>query len=240
MRSVFIVVTSFSVCATTWAGGTAHYAGVPYVQPALDVAYLVQTYESELHLVYDFQVNVDSGDKWTAVSTRASFETSNSIYEGYFTFWDHPSGGNFPTPANFSYFGLAAYDTFWTSSEEFPNIDVNPSAQATTFAPGSPRINNPIVRDAEWYVDPSDPEVDGGLYTLSRFNVTGDLPPGCTWESGFLLAVWIEVQGDLYFASTGGQPHPFSLQIPICSVIEPEPSSLGLLLLGVTVVLRRS
>ena len=230
MRGTFIILASLCVCGAAMADGFATWNYVPYVAPVTDFAYDIGLYESEAHCVIDFQVNVDPGDKWTAASAYAYLLRESPDLEA--AFWDHPSGGNIPVPATFVYFGLAAYDSFWTCTEEYPNPDLNPSSVATTFAPGSPIQNTDSLREAEWYADPGDPEADGGLYTLARYNVTGDLPFYPLQPD----SIWLVISGDLYFSSTGGTPHPFSLTIPARI---PEPTSLSLLLIGAAAALRR-
>ena len=235
MKKTLATFAVLCVCGAAFAAGTASYAVVPYVAPGTDVAYPIAQYEGEGHRVYDLQVNVDAGDKWTTASALAYF--MSDAPGGSLAFWDHPSGGNIPAPSNFSYFGLAAYDSFWTCTEEYPNPDLAPTAVATTFAPGSPIQNTATVREAEWYADPGDPEAGAGTFTLARYNVWGELPEGTYAEPVGPEAAWLVIEGDYYYASTGGTPHPYSLSIPVAWF--PEPASLSLLALGGLALLRR-
>jgi MYXO-CTERM domain-containing protein len=160
---------------------------------------------------YDLQITV-TDDTWTTASCEAVLEGA--------TFWNHPNGSEKePSAGMFPYFGLLRYDSFWTTTEEWPNPDLNPAADATTFAPGSPLAATSTHRKAEWYVDPLLPRAYGGVYTIARFTI---LPTSPDWR----LYMW----GGTYLASTGGDPHPYAV---------PEPSGLGLLILGGLALLRR-
>jgi hypothetical protein len=231
MRNAIVLIACLLACGTAPAGGTASWSLVPYVRPNIDLGQNIDVYEAQNHAVCDLQVNVDAGDKWTTISARASIEGNPG---GYLSFWDHPVGGNIPTPSLFQDFGLSTYDTFWTCTEEYPNPDLNPDAIATTFAPGSPVENTSTVRQAEWYADPGQPEAGAGLFTLARFNIVGR-GPFQIWHLPGPTLMRVSIVGDMYFASTGGTPHPYSLFIDII----PEPASLGLLLIGAVAVPRR-
>jgi hypothetical protein len=226
--------------------GTAGYAEVAYERPAQDFAYDIDTYEGEGHRVVDLTVNVDDGDKWTTAYAAAYFECAFDPMVCCGTFWEHPEGGDTQAGVNTNFFGLTAFDSFWTCSEEYPNADADPEKNATTFAPGSPIAKEDCLREAEWYVDPEDPEVDGGLWVLARYNFTVDCslcpcPPGmeCVdYPTDFDVCCWLMIEGDMYYASTGGEAWPYSLAIPVCWCI-PEPGSLGLLALGALALIRR-
>ena len=231
--------------ALVFAGGSAGYADVAYVRPALDIAYDIDQYEGEGHRVVDLTVDVDDLDQWTTAYADAYFwcvdtpQDPNTPACG--TFWEHPEGGNTMEEPS-GYFQLDIYDSFWTCPEEYPNPDLDPTKLATTFAPGSPLINTGYRKAAEWYADPEDPNVDGGLWTLARYNFTLDCslcPPGtCVpYDNGEPVNCYLIIEGDMYYASTGGLPWAYSLEIPVCWV--PEPGSLGLLALGTLALIRR-
>ena len=114
-------------------------------------------------------------------------------------------GGNTqPNTALFDQFGLLKYDSFWTCTEEYPNPDVDPDDDATAFAPGSPLALNETHREAEWYVDPSAPNVDGGSYTLARYTVL--------WLGG--TPGILSMEGCVFVSSTQ-IPNYFSFDITI-------------------------
>lgn len=239
MKNSLVMFAVQCVCGAAFAAGTAGYAVVPYVAPGMDVMYSIAQYEGEDHRVFDLTVNVDDGDKWTTASAYACFVCDPAFPGGTLAFWDHPSGGNVPFPAYFAYFGLAAYDSFWTCSEEYPNPDLNPLVLDTTFAPGSPIRNTAAEKWAEWYADPGQPEAGAGLFSLARYNVWGACPPGCTtFPVPFGVVCSLVITGDYYFASTGGTPHPYSISIPLCWWL-PEPTGLSLLAVGGLALIRR-
>ena len=226
------------VPAVAFAGGTADYAVVPYVAPAMDLAYDIPTYEGEGHTVIDQLTVVDDGDRWTTAYANAYFVGDPGCN---YAFWDHPQGGHTqPAVGDFAYFGLVEYDSFWTCPEEFPNADLDPTKDATTFAPGSPLQSSMTNKEAEWYADPEEPNADGGTYTTARYNVMGFCPEGCLpYDTGFPVCCALVIEGDYFYASTGGTPHPYSLTIPLCWYEIPEPGSLALLALGGLALIRR-
>ena len=178
-----------------------------------DVAVNVADWVAAGYLCFDLKVRVHgANDSWTAAS--CSVVLTNA------TFWNHPSGGDTqPNTNNFGYFGLSRFDSFWCSPEEWPNPDLNTSANATSFAPGSPSVQTATQRTAEWYSDPLDPTAHGGTYTIARYTFL----PAAGWN--------LTVSGNNYVASTGGTPHPFGTPA--------EPSGLLLLALGGPALLRR-
>ena len=186
-------------------------AAAGYTDVAVDPA----TWVAAGYLCYDLQVTVHgSTDSWTTASGNATMTGGE--------FWNHPSGGDTqPNTNNFAYFGLMRFDSFWCSAEEWPNPDLNTGANATTFAPGSPSVQTATQRNAEWYSDPLDPTAYGGTYTIARYTF---LPTG-SWS--------LTVSGNTYVASTGGNPHPYSV------TVTPEPASLALLALGGLAFFRR-
>ena len=163
------------------------------------------------YVVYDLVVTVAGDDRWTTAFGEADLTGG--------AFWEHPEGGNLGEPPS-AYFQLTKYDSFWTSSEEFPNTDIDPSKQATVFAPGSPILMDATNRDAEWYADPEEPNVGDGAYTIARYTFL----PSRAWE--------LCVAGNVYLASTGGLEYPYDVCVP-------EPGSLGLLALGALGLIRR-
>jgi hypothetical protein len=169
------------------------------------------------YVVYDLVVTVggDDGDRWTMATAYADLVGA--------TFWEHPMGGDTqPDPDLFADYGLLQYESFWTSSEEFPNADLDPSTNATMLAPGSPLKLTDTERDAEWYVDPTEPSCSGdGSWTIARYAVL----PTSPWQ--------LCITGEMYLASTGGMAYPYS--VPCI----PEAGSLGLLALGGVLLTRR-
>ena len=252
LKKFLVTMSILSVASLAFAGGSAQLVAVPYVQPAMDIAEDIPTYEAAGHHVYDLQVVVTGGDRWTTTYAHAYFQcTTNPGTPGdqqCGTFWDHTMGGapagNLPQPGSFAYFGLLQYDSFWTSTEEWPNPDVDPPKNGTTFAPGSPLRNTPYEKEAEWYVDPNTPNCDGGTFTLERFNFLLDCefcsPPGMTcvdYDNGQDVCCYLVVEGDMYFAATGGLPWHFQELLPVCWI--PEPASVVLLALGSLALIRR-
>jgi len=156
-----LVLTGAVVVAAS--GNSVTLEQVPYERPLQDLAYDIDAFEAEGWVTYDLVVHVDAGDRWISCGSIMC------VCDGGNGFWEHPQGDlDQPTAAMLDYFGLLAYDSFWTSSEEFPNPDLDPSANATTFCPGSPLTLSPAQREAEWYADPVPPNPEGGRYTIAR------------------------------------------------------------------------
>ena len=234
MRKILASMVVMSLCGIAFAGGTAGYAIVPQVvgtdpiEPSYDIA---------AHQVVDFTVSVDSGDRWTTASCDATFAGNGCN----FTFWEHLAGGDIqPSDLFLGLYGYLKYDSFWTCSEEYPNTNIDPDLQATTFAPGNPQFKTATRRMAEWYADPEAPNVFEGTYTLARYNLNlAECPPGTVnYETPYGVACSLELSGSLFFESTGGQAHPFAVSVPLCWNI-PEPASLSLLALGGLALIRR-
>jgi hypothetical protein len=231
------------------AGGYGDYAEVPYVRPATDLAYDIDQYEADNHRVFDLLVVVDDGDRWTAASYLAYTWCVADPDQHCATFWDHPVGGHTqPETTQFTDYGLLQYDTFITCPEEYPNPDLDPTENATTFAPGSPLQTGPYVYEVEWYADPELPNADGGTYALARFNLTIDcslcecpVEPGECYDyepfPGAPVCAYFTIEGCSYFACCES-PWPYQIDIPVCWCI-PEPSGTALLALGGLALIRR-
>jgi hypothetical protein len=158
------------------------------------------------YLVYDLVITVAGGDEWLCGSGYADLTGA--------TFWEHPNGGDTqPEPASLDFSQLVKYDSFWNSTEEFPNVDLSPTKDTTILLPGSPLKKTSTERDCEWSTDPEEPSTYDGTYTIARYCF---LPTG-PWE--------LCISGDLYLASTGGSPHPYALCVP-------EPATAALLVLA--------
>ena len=164
---------------------------------------------------FDLQITVVD-DRWTAASCDM-----NLI--GDVEFWEHPVGGDTqPSIGMLEICGLLRFDSFYCSTEEWPNPILESSANATIFAPGSPQIQTATRRKAEWYTDPSEPNAGAGTYTIARYTVHHGWNPFEVWGSG-----------TVYLASTGGLPWEFTIA-PF-----PEPGALALMALGGVALIRR-
>ena len=227
MRKLLALLTV--LCFTTVASATitATLEPVAYVAPDTDLAYDIGQYEAECHKVWDLVVHVSDGDKWNTAGIECMLTGTCDAA----VFWDHPMGGDTqPDTGDFAYFGLVAYDTFWTCTEEYPNPDIDPLKNATTFAPGNPIANEPQYKYCEWYHDPEDPEVGDGDFTIMRMNVLCD--PDCC-DPGDPFYADLEVWGVVY-----GDSGVYDVDL-VERVCVPEPASLALLALGGLLIRRR-
>jgi hypothetical protein len=202
--------------AVVFAGGSADWVEVPYDGSGCDW-WLEECwqYEGEGHCTFDLRAIVDEGDRWTSAYALAHL-TGNADCD--FMFWEHPVGGDVqPNPVLFGAYYLLQYDSFWTCTEEYPNPNIDPARNATTFAEGSPLQKTPTLREAEWYADPELPNADGGEYSIARYNVMGVCPEGrVSYETPYGVACELVIEGALYFDSTGDSPWPYELYIPLC------------------------
>ena len=231
-RTLFVVALLCPVVAM--AGGYADWTIIPFQNPN-EPPWVVDQYLDEGHQTFDFLSVVDDGDRWNSGCANAYFEGAAA---GAYSFWDHPIGSAIPNPNNFPYFGLAMYDSFWTSPEEYPNPDLDPYHCVTAFNDGSPIQDSATAKEAEWYVDPSEPNVDGGTWHIARYNVMGLCPDGYSpGETPFGPAAELVIDGNFVFGS-GEDADPFQLRIPLCWYV-PEPSALALLTLGAALLRRR-
>lgn len=248
-KKLLATMTALTFISAAFAGGEASVVPVDDTYQS-DLAVTQEVYEADVHRVFDLMVDVWDADKATTFHATAYTWCVMDPLLCCGTFWEHPTGGDMQPPeGDFVYFGMKRFDTFWTCTEEWPNPDVDPSKNATTFAPGSPLQKEPCVYEAEWYTDPADPEVDGGLYTIARYNLVVDCeicpcPPGSVppcqpeYQPGWIPCCYFTVEGEIYYASTGGIPWAFSVDVPICWCI-PEPGSVALLALGGLALIRR-
>lgn len=223
MLKKLIVTMAMMLMVTVASAGTITVALTPVAtQSYPDLAVDPTTWLNAGYLVYDLTVTVDSTgdpqgvDQWTTAHCTATL--TNAAY------FEHPIGGDKqPNTALFPAYGMMRYDSFWTVTEEWPNPDLDPGKDATTFAPGSPLQKTPTVRECEWYADPEVPNIDAdGTYTIARYAF---LPSGKGWE--------LHAVGETYLAHTGGQAYPFDI------TVTPEPASIALLVLGAIGFFRR-
>ena len=236
MRSVTFVIALLCPL-TALAGGYADWVEVPLEWPVPPPPNPEPWYYyiAEGHAHFDLLTVVDDGDCWNSAYANAYLE--GEAADAY-SFWDHPNGSAYPVPAAFPYFGLMAYDSFWTSPVEFPNPDLDAAHLATLFSPGSPIQDSATAKEAEWYVDPSAPYVDGGTWHVARYNIRGLCPDGYSSdETPFGPAAELVIDGNFVFGS-GENDDPFQLRIPLCWYV-PEPSGLVLLGVGYLLIRRR-
>ena len=201
--------------AVAFAGGSAEWIEVPFIPPLSCEGEPVSQYVEEGHRTIDLRAIVDNGDRWASAYAIAYFDGSADCD---FVFWEHVLGVDTqPNTALFGAYCLLPYDSFWTCTEEYPNPDLDPSKNATTFVEGSPLQKTSVAREAEWYADPELPNADGGEYSIARYNVMGFCPTGCTQEeTAYGVACELVIEGALYFDSTGDVAWPFELHIPLC------------------------
>ena len=226
--------------------GTAGWTDVTYVRPAMDVLVPdIDGYEAENHRVVDLTLDIPSPQRWTTAGVDAyfqcCFDPQPPVPPCCGTFWEHPGGGDGPpNPLLFGAYGLLAYDSFYTTPEDWPSTTAFGNTNIVSIA------SDDCSRFAEWYVTPEEPNVDGGLYTLARYNFTVDCdlcpcPPDmwCVdYDTGFDPCCCLVIEGNLFSEQGGGTPYPFAMSIPVCWCI-PEPGSLGLLALGALALIRR-
>ena len=166
------------------------------------------------YVCVDLKVTM-TDDIWTTAGADATLTNG--------TFWEHPAGQDIqPQDLFLGLYGYLKYDSFWTTSEEFPNTNLDPDAQATNFAPGNPSVKNATHRVAEWYVDPESPAApNNGVFTIARYTFL----PGASPE--------LHVIGTVFIESLGGTEIPYDV------IWTPEPASLSLLALGGLALIRR-
>ena len=134
------------------------------------------------------------------------------------TFWEHPaSADTAQNPLFFAAYGLLAYDSFYTTPEDWPN---DPSAFGNTTIVTID--SQPTVRFAEWYVTPDMP-ADGGTYTVARFNLIIDCslcvcPAGECYDyepfPGAPVCAYFTMEGLFWWVSYGWSS--YQIDIPIC------------------------
>ena len=233
-----ILAVALLIPSAAWAIGYADWTEVPLVwpDPPPPDPQVWYDYIAEGHRHFDLLTVTDADDRWNAGTSHAYFEGEAS---GAYSFWDHPLGGQLPNTVLFPYVPLLVYDSFWTSPEEFPNPDLIPSRNDTWFVPGGPTQDSATDKAAEWYVDPTSPNVFGGTSVLARYNVKGLCPDGYSGtETTFGPAAELIIDGGFWYAGGGDGGEWFELRIPLCWYV-PEPSTLALLAIGALLIRRR-
>ena len=237
MRTVLLVL-ALAAPAIAFADGVADWVDMPFVYPVPPWIVDIEAYIAEGHRTLDLLSVPPAGQHWTEGYAHAYFEGDAANY----TFWDHPWGGSLvPNTANFAYFGMLKYDSFWTSPEDYPSVDADGESHtiAATFKSGSPIQETDTHREAEWFVDPDDPAAESGTHTIARYNVKGLPPDGCVpYETPYGPACELVIDGRFYFDDGVAEGWPFELRIPLCWHI-PEPGTLALLGLGFGLIRRR-
>ena len=214
-----------------WVEFPLEYPPPPQVPPGGWDAYI-----AEGHRHFDLVAVVDPDDHWMWGGFDAHFEGAASWV---YSFWDHPNGNAIaPTETMLQFFPLMAYDSFWTSPEEYPNPDLEPGSTSTEFAPGNPIQDSTTRKQADWYINPLPPYTDEGTFTLARFNVMGLCPDGyVSYETPYGPAAELVIPGVNRFLYGDDCGTWFEFRIPLCWNI-PEPSGLMLLGLGALLIRR--
>lgn len=177
-----------------------------------DVAVPVAPWVAAGYLTYDLKIDTQ-GQKWTTAYNLATLTNG--------TFFNHPNAGSaemFPNPANFAFFGLTQYDSFYTGMNAYPAL-AGDLTGAPAAAPGSPIQNGASVREMEWYDNPSLDNI--GVFTIARFTFLATEP----WT--------LHVVGTTTTVEDAAAA-PYDITVGI-----PEPTSLALLALGGLALLRR-
>ncbi|HET6497268.1 MAG TPA: PEP-CTERM sorting domain-containing protein [Thermoleophilia bacterium] len=212
MRKLFAVAVAFALCAGAYADITSYLdCYQANVTPGADP--LVPDFNDGTYYTCDLRIVVDGVENewmWTSSAAHGSIDAG--------VFFEHPVGANGPPMAAFvAIYPALEYDSFYAA------VEANPANQPPYKVPSfaGDVINEAQYREAVWFDTPPN---DGlGDWLVARYTV--HLTEG---------TALFHVYGDHTTLGGGGYLYPYDL-----SCVIPEPASLALLGLGLTLIRRR-